>query len=144
MAKAIVAAHPFATRRLPSHRPDFDHVGHEMLQQVLDAVLQRRGRGRAARAGALHVEIDDPSLKPRKVMSPPSLATAGRTRVSIRSLICLDRLGIGLVEELVFLVGHLVARRGAVGQQRRAGHIVLHDGAEDRGLQMLPVAVRPW
>jgi hypothetical protein len=26
-----------------SHRPDFDHVGHEMLQQVLDAVLQRRG-----------------------------------------------------------------------------------------------------
>ena len=27
-----------------SHRPDFDHVGHEMLQQVLDAVLQRRGR----------------------------------------------------------------------------------------------------
>ena len=28
----------------PSHRPDFDHVGHEMLQQVLDAVLQRRGR----------------------------------------------------------------------------------------------------
>ena len=28
---------------LPSHRPDFDHVGHEMLQQVLDAVLQRRG-----------------------------------------------------------------------------------------------------
>jgi hypothetical protein len=27
-----------------SHRPDFDHVGDEMLQQVLDAVLQRRGR----------------------------------------------------------------------------------------------------
>src|SRR5258708_6492496 len=27
-----------------------------------------------------------PSLKPRKVMSPPSLATAGRTRVSISSL----------------------------------------------------------
>jgi hypothetical protein len=26
-----------------SHRPDFDHVGHEMPEQVLDAVLQRRG-----------------------------------------------------------------------------------------------------
>src|SRR5713226_1861599 len=25
------------------HRPDFDDVGHEMLQQILDAVLQRRG-----------------------------------------------------------------------------------------------------
>jgi methyl-accepting chemotaxis protein len=28
-------------RRL--NRPDFNHVGHEMLQQILDAVLQRRG-----------------------------------------------------------------------------------------------------
>ena len=27
----------------PSHRPDFDHVGHEMLEQVLNAVLQRCG-----------------------------------------------------------------------------------------------------
>jgi hypothetical protein len=27
-----------------SHRPDFDHVGHEVLQEVLDAMLQRRGR----------------------------------------------------------------------------------------------------
>uniref|UniRef100_UPI001952D17A hypothetical protein n=1 Tax=Escherichia coli TaxID=562 RepID=UPI001952D17A len=25
-----------------SHRPDFDDVGHEMLQEVLDAVLERR------------------------------------------------------------------------------------------------------
>ena len=30
-----------AIRLSNSHRPDFDHVGHEMLQQVLDAVLQR-------------------------------------------------------------------------------------------------------
>ena len=29
---------------LASHRPDFDHVGHEVAQQVLDAVLQGRGR----------------------------------------------------------------------------------------------------
>ena len=28
----------------PSHRPDFDHVGYEMLQQILDAVLQCRRR----------------------------------------------------------------------------------------------------
>jgi hypothetical protein len=26
------------------HRPDFDHVGDEVLEQVLDAVLERRGR----------------------------------------------------------------------------------------------------
>jgi hypothetical protein len=37
----------FAIRYSPfapsSHRPDFDHVGHEVLQQVLDAVLQGGG-----------------------------------------------------------------------------------------------------
>src|SRR3954447_8546367 len=46
-----------------SHRPDFDDVGHEMAQQVLDAVLQGRGRGWAAGAGALHVEIYDAVLE---------------------------------------------------------------------------------
>jgi len=30
-----------------------------VAEQVLDAVLQRRGRARAAGAGALHVEVDD-------------------------------------------------------------------------------------
>ena len=30
-----------------------------MAQQIFDAMLERRGRTRAARAGALHIEIDD-------------------------------------------------------------------------------------
>src|SRR5262249_50044396 len=51
-------------RRPLSRRPDLDHVGQIMAQQVLDAVPQRRGRRRAARAGALHVEIDDAVLEP--------------------------------------------------------------------------------
>ena len=37
--QAIRVVHPSSGL----HRPDFDHVGHEMPQQVLDAVLQRRG-----------------------------------------------------------------------------------------------------
>ena len=59
-----------AERSDPRLRRDDDELGaetasdllhgldarHEMPQQVLDAVAQRRGRGRAARAGALHVE----------------------------------------------------------------------------------------
>ncbi len=61
-----------------------------------------------------------PSLKPRKVMSPPSLATAGRTLVSIRSL--------------------MVATVSA-SASLSAGHVVLHDGAEDCRLEVLPVAV---
>src|SRR5713226_2205818 len=39
------------------------HLRQEMLEQVLDAVLQRRGRGGAAGAGAFHREIDDPVAK---------------------------------------------------------------------------------
>src|SRR6478752_10777665 len=49
-------------RKLRLHRPDFDHVRDEMAQQVLDPVIQGRGRGRAARAGPLHVEIHDAFL----------------------------------------------------------------------------------
>ena len=35
---------PLPTLGTSLHRPDFDHVGYEMLQQILDAVLQRRRR----------------------------------------------------------------------------------------------------
>jgi hypothetical protein len=43
---SVIDHSPFATHYSPfpqSHRPDFDDVGHEMPQEVLDAVLQRRG-----------------------------------------------------------------------------------------------------
>src|SRR5437879_2882026 len=51
------------TLRVLSHRPDFDDVGYEMPRQILDAVLQRCRRRRAAGAGALHVEIDHAVLE---------------------------------------------------------------------------------
>src|SRR4051812_143378 len=124
-----------------SHRPDFDHVGHEMPQQVLDAVLQRRGGGRATRAGALHVEIDDTVLE---AAERDVAAVIGDCRAHPRFDQVLDgRNGIGviLVEEFALFVGGLVAAGTAVGQQWRAGHVVLHDGAQDRRLEMLPVAV---
>src|SRR5262249_28806432 len=62
----LPAIHAFCrvgeTRKQRSHRADFDHVRYEVAQQVLDAVLEGRGRGRAARAGPLHVEIDNAFL----------------------------------------------------------------------------------
>src|ERR1700722_12771214 len=123
------------------HRPDFDHVGYKMLQQILDAVLQRRGRRRATRAGAFHVEIDDAVLEaPERDVA----AVIGDCRAHSRFDQVLDgrnRLGVGLVEELVFPVRGLVICDAAVRQQRRTGHVVLHDCAEDRRLEMLPVAV---
>ena len=92
-----------------SHRPDFDHVGHEMLQQVLDAVLQRRGGGRAARAGALHVEIDDAVPEAAEGDVAAVIGDRGAHPGFDQVLDGRDRLGVGLVEELVFLVGGLVA-----------------------------------
>ena len=36
---------------------DLLHFGHEVTEEVLDAVLQRGGRGGATRAGALHAQV---------------------------------------------------------------------------------------
>ncbi len=80
-----------------------------------------------------------PSLKPRKVMSPPSLATAGRTRVSINSLM------VSTVSASASLKNSVRVRLlRAVAQQRFAEHVVFHDGPQHGRLEMLPVAARPW
>ncbi len=78
-----------------------------------------------------------PSRKPWKVMSPPSWATAGRTRRVEQILDRLDDFRVGLIE--VF-VGSWTPRC-LVDQHRRAGHVVFHDDAENGWLQMLPFAV---
>src|SRR4051812_31773216 len=109
----------FATR--PLDRPYLDHIRHEMLEQVLDAVLQRRGRRRAAGAGALHVEIDDAVLETAEGDVPAVIGDRRPHPGLDQVLDGVHGLGIGLVEELPFLVGGLVAARAAVGHQRRAG-----------------------
>src|SRR5271163_3270204 len=60
------------------------HFRQEVFEQVLNPVLQRGGRGGAAGAGAFHAEIDDSVAK---TLERDVAAIAGRTRVSIRSLI---------------------------------------------------------
>ena len=102
-------------------------------------LLQRRGRGRAARAGALIARETVPSLKPRKVMSPPSPATAGRMRVSSRSLI---------VSTVCASFGaknspsSTTSAREPSESSRRARHEMLHDRAQYGRLQMRPLAAR--
>ena len=71
-------------------------------------------------------------------MSPPSFATAGRTRVSINSLM-VATVSASLASKNSS--SSPVAGRLALGEQRRAGHVVLHDGAEDHRLELLPLAV---
>ena len=77
-----------------------------------------------------------PSRKPRKVMSPPSWATAGRTRVSISSLMVATVSESSSREELL---AALVL--GLLAEDRHAGEEMLHDRAEDRRLEVLPLAV---
>ena len=51
-------------KRLPSgDRADLDHLRDIVVEQVLDAVLQRDRRARAAGAGAAHVEVDHAALE---------------------------------------------------------------------------------
>src|SRR3546814_10628639 len=49
---------PVAWGRARSDGVNRRHLWHIMFEQGFDAVLQRRGRRRTARAGALHLEID--------------------------------------------------------------------------------------
>src|SRR6516164_10682418 len=95
--------------RGPLHRPDFGHVGNEVTQQILDAVAQRRRRRRAARASALHVEINDAVLE---TLERDIAAVVGDRRPHPGLEQFLDRrdgLGVGGVEKLL-----AVARGGAV------------------------------
>src|SRR5262245_56344221 len=120
-----------------SDRAHLGHVWHEMAQQVLDAMAQCRRRRWAAGACALHVEIDHAVLE---AAERDVAAVVGHRRAHARLDQFLDGgdvLGVGRLEKLLSLGGH----RAGIAQERLAGHEVLHDGAEDRRLELLPLAV---
>src|SRR5690606_29495805 len=103
------------------------HLRHEVAQEVLDAVLQRRGRRGAARAGALHVQEDGAVLEAAEGYVA---AVLGHRRAHARVEQLLDGdddLLVGRVVEL--LAGVALVTLGVAGQHRVAGHGVLHDAA---------------
>src|SRR5258707_174363 len=119
------------------HRPDFDHVWPIMAQQVLDAVTQRRGRRRATRAGTLHVEIDNAVLEAAE-SDVAAVVSDGRPHSRLDQLFDGGNgFGIFRLEELLAFI-----RWGSIRavHDRSARHEVFHDGAEDRGLELLPFA----
>src|SRR5581483_3840198 len=121
-----------------SNRPHLLHLGDEVPEQVLDAVAQRCGRGRAARAGAAHMEIDDALAI---ALEGDVAAVLGDRRAHARLEQLLDGLDRLLVFGRVELAGGgLGARRLALGD-RLARDVMLHDGAENGGLEMLPLAL---
>ena len=121
-----VSAHDLNENRFPClgpARPRYIgrtsvHVRHEMAQQVLDAVLQRRGRGRAARAGALHGEKDDAVLE---AAEGDVAAVIGDRRTHARLDQFLDggdRLGVVGVEEFVGLAAGVAVRPPSAAARR--------------------------
>src|ERR1700722_13708831 len=118
------------------HRPDFGDVGYEMAQQILDAVLQRRRRGWATCARALHIEKDDAIFE---AAEGDVAAVVGYSRTDAcfdQFLNRGDRFGVGGIEKFV----DVVALGAAGGQERRARHVMFHDGPEDHRLELLPLA----
>ena len=71
-------------------------------------------------------------------MSPPSLATAGPDAGLEQILDRVDDLDVGGIEEFVVLGA---IRAFALGEQGRARGEMLHDRAEHRRLQRLPVGI---
>ena len=121
----------------PSNASTALNLGEEVLEKVLDSVPQRRRRGGAAGAGALHLEIDD-SLA--VALEDDVAAVAGDRRADAGLDQFLDRLDLLLVLGIEELAGR--DRVGAARfDQRRAGEIELGHDAEHGGPQMLPFAL---
>ena len=100
-------------------------------------MLERRRRGRAARARALHVEIDDAVAKAPEGDVAAVIGDRRATRVSISSLMVAT-----VSASLPSKNSSSSASLGAAVEDRRARHEMLHDGAKDRRLDLLPFAVR--
>src|SRR3954468_17710234 len=120
-------------------RANLGHVRHEVAQQILDAVLERCRGGRADRAGAFHCEIDHALLVAAERDVAAIVRDSGAHTGLDQLLDGRDRVGISRLEEFA---GLIVFGAGAFGNDRRAGHEMLHDDAENRGLELWPVAVR--
>src|SRR6516225_10993728 len=88
-----------------SHRTDFGNVWNEMAQQVLNAVAQRRGRRRAARTCAFHVEIDDAILETAERDVAAIVGDCGADPGLDQLLDGGDRGGVRLVEEFFAVFG---------------------------------------
>ena len=113
--------------------------GHEVAEQVLDAALERGGRGRAARAGALHVEEDGAFLE---ALEGDVAAIHGHGRAHAggeQFLDHFDGLAVFFVEELIDLVDSTSAPPSTMtGLPERKWSMI---DAENGRLDMGPVGV---
>src|SRR4029078_7561674 len=122
-----------------SNRADLLHLGNEVFEQVLDAVSKSCRRARAAGAGAAHMQKHHPVAV---TLEGDIAAVLSDGRADARLEQFLDGL-----DRLLVLGREIFVRFSGFGDGRSAfGHgfarqVVLHDGAENGGLEMLPFAL---
>ncbi|MNY00313.1 hypothetical protein D3C86_1328020 [compost metagenome] len=107
-----------------------------MAKQVLNAMLQRGGGGRAARAGALHVQEHRPVAETTEGDVAAILRHGGANAGIQQFLDGRDDGFVTLFEELAFFIRHF--GRNSRAHDRAARHEVLHDRAQNGRLQVLP------
>src|SRR5581483_11245131 len=125
-----------AAGRWASDGPHFLNVGAEVPQQVLDPVAQGGRRARAAGTGAAHVQEDHAVLE---AAEHDVAAVVGDRRPHARVEQLLDGLDRVLVLRVVALERRLLGGVVLTVDDGSARQVVLHDGAEDGRLQMLPL-----
>ncbi len=105
-----------------------------MLEQVLDTVTQGCGRAGTAGARAAHVQINNAIAEPGE---GNVAAILSNRRAHARFQQFLDGFYRLLILRCIVAAGTVI---GAIRfQDRSPRHVVFHDGAEDHGLQMLPL-----
>src|SRR5471032_2381031 len=115
-------------------RLHFDNFRHVVLQKVLNSHFQGGRRTRASRARALHLQVDHAFAEVVK-NDIAAVLGHGRTDAGLEQI-------LDLGNDLVVVRGGIARRsRGFAREHRLAGGVVLHDPAQDRGLQDLPVLV---
>src|SRR5690606_34580022 len=102
----------------------------EVAQEVFDARFERGGRGRAARAGALHAQEDSAFLVALEGDVAAIHGDGGADAGGQQFLDHLDGFDVFIVEKFVARIDRF--GRGTLGEDGLAGHEMLHDGAEDR------------
>src|SRR5262249_17846602 len=125
-------------RRPRSNRANLLHLRDEVTEEVLDAVTERRRRARAAGAGAAHMqEHDAVSI----ALEGDIAAVLGDRWAHPRLEQLLDRVdGVSVFRREELVLGPFLCCLSPRGNGI-ARLIVFHNGAEDRRLQMLPLAV---
>ena len=111
---------------------DLQDLGHIVAHHLLHAGLQGRRRRRTAGAGAAHPQIQRPRLLLEPVEQDVAAVLGHR-----RAHAAVEQ-GLDLGHDLAVVLGMPLGAAAAAGE-RRAGHEVVHQGRQQRGLQGGPV-----